>query len=243
MAHVSVPRVTNPVRRRLQWLQIFVPARTAVRTVEVAPPSSSDEASWVFLTATFICLCVLYTLAFQLHLPVGSAGDRRTASPPLPFLVLFRDLPGKEQRIFRVMQEGLQEGLRMRGKDGEWPSVDTLAALDIPPFAIDVLDKSGLTWTQHRDGPLVEYLGTPARGTDTPAFLIFIQEPGPNGSEQFVPSVVDEEHQLLPDGKLLHVTYWKHAPGSVRRGSTSDPALEGWLQIRITNPFQELEQR
>jgi len=240
---VSRAGLNRQVPRLSRWREILTGPRAAIRTVEVVPPSYGDEGSWVFLSATFVCLCVIYIIAFQLHLPTGAAGDRRTARPPLPFQVLFRDLPGKEQRVFRAMQEGLQEALRMRGKDGDWPSVDSLAALEIPPFAPDVLDKSGLTWTQYRDGPLVQYLGVPARGTDMPAFLIFIQEPGPSGGEQFVPSVVDEEHQLLADGKLLHVTYWKHTPAAVRRGATPDPALAGWLQIRITNPFQELEEQ
>jgi len=235
--------LNRQVPRLSRWRAILTGPRGAIRTVEVVPPSYGDEGSWVFLSATFVCLCVLYTIALQLNLPIGAASDKRAERPPLPFLVLFRDLPGKEQRIFRAMQEGLQEALRMRSKDGNWPGVASLADLDIPPFVPDVLDKSRLTWTQYRDGPLVEYLGVPARGTDMPAFLIFIQEPGPSGGEQFVPSVVDEEHQLLPDGKLLHVTYWKRTPTSVRRAATSDPALEGWLQIRITNPFQELEDR
>jgi len=214
----------------------------AVRTVEVVPPSAGGEASWVFLTAMFVCLCILYVLAFQLHLPTGSQRDTGKALQPPPFLVLFRDLPGREQRVFRAMQEGLQEALRMRDEHGEWPTVESLAALEIPPFAPDVLEKSGLAWTQRRDGLLVEYIGVPAVGTSMPAFLIFVQEPEPRGGEQPSPSVIDEEHQLLSGGKLLHVTYWKRPPESLPRGLMADPALAGWTQIRVTNPFQITEE-
>lgn len=240
MAHGSVPRVTKPVRRRLQWPQIFVPARPAVRTVDVLPPSHRDEASWVFLSATFVCLCVIYIVAFQMNPASRTAGGTRDAAATLPFQVLFRDLPGSEQRVFRQMQEGLEEALRTRGARGDWPTVESLAALGIPPFTRDVLDKSALGWTQRRDGLLVEYVGIPSSGPRTPAFLILIQEPEATGGEQPSAAVVDEEHQLLPDGKLLHVTYWKRSP-MPRPGVVADPALEGWSQIRLTSPFQFAE--
>jgi len=177
-------------------------------------------------------------LAFQRDLAVQSSGGARSAPAALPFMVLFRDLPGREQWVFREMQEGLQESLRTRGMRGEWPSVEALAALDIPPFARDVLDKSALSWTQQRDGLLTEYVGVPTPATGMPAFLIFIQEPEPTGGEQPSAAVVDEEHQLLPDGKLLHVTYWKRPSESLRPGLVVDPAPHGWTQIRVTDPFQ-----
>ena len=76
-----------------------------------------------------------------------------------------------------------------------------------------------------------------------PAFLILIQEPDPQtGEKPGAGACVDEEHQLLPDGTLLHVTYWKHArPIRCAAASSLDPALEGWTQIRVKTPFEELE--
>ena len=212
-----------------------------MRTVEVLPPSQADETSWVFLTAAFVCLCVIYILAFQRDMAATPSGNTRSTRATLPFMVLFRDLPGTEQRVFREMQEGLQEALRTRGMRGEWPSVEALAALDIPPFAHDVLDKSVLSWTQQRDGLLIEYIGVPTPAAGMPAFLIFIQEPEPTGGEQPSAAVVDEEHQLLPNGRLLHVTYWKCPPETLRAGLVDDPAPQGWTQIRVTDPFQILE--
>jgi hypothetical protein len=208
-----------------------------VRTVEVAPASSGDEEVWVFLTAGFICLCVIYVLIFQLY----GGPKSQTLNTALPYQVLFRDLPGVEQRIFREMQEGVTEAVRVRGTDGAWPAVETLAADGIPPFAPDALDKAGLRWEQRRDGLVTTYLGTPARVADSPAYLILIVEPAPGAGEQPVPAVVDEEHQLLTDGTLVHVTYWKHAGSASPPAASADPAMQGWSQIRVNSPFQTVE--
>ncbi len=236
-----MPQLNRRARKHSRWLRLLAKPRPATRTVEVLPPSHGDETLWVFLTAALVCLCVIYVLAFQRDLAAQPSGDTRSARATLPFMVLFRDLPGNEQRVFREMQEGLQEALRMRGMRGEWPSVEALAGLDIPPFAHDVLDKSALSWTQQRDGLLIEYVGVPTLAAGMPAFLIFIQEPEPTGGEQPSAAVVDEEHQPLPDGKLLHVTYWKCSPESLRPRLMGDPALQGWTQIRVTDPFQIME--
>ena len=231
------------VERPSRWFGFLTGPRPAVRTVEVLPPSQSDETAGVFLTAAFICLCVIYTLAFQLYEGRDAAEARRSANGLLPFQVLFRDLPSKQQRIFREMQEGVQEAMRSRAVGGEWPAVDSLATGEIPPFAPDVLDKSALAWTQYRDGLVNSYVGAPASGTDMPAFMIFIQEPEPGGGEQPAAGVTDEEHQILPDGTLLHITYWKRARESLRPGLIIDPAIEGWTQIRAASPLQTTETR
>jgi len=235
-------RLSRQVRRTSRWREFLSGPQPAVRTVEVLPPSHQDEASWVFLTAAFVCLCVIYIVAFQTK-GTGSADDKSGASATLSYMVLFRDLPSPEQRLFREMQEGMQEALRLRGTSGDWPTAESLAKLDVPPFGSDVLDKSGFNWTQRRDGLLIEYVGVPSSGAGMPAFLIQVQEPEPTGGEQPAARVVDEEHQLLPDGKLLHVTYWKRAPESLRSDLVTNPVLEGWTQIRITDPFQITEVR
>jgi hypothetical protein len=208
-----------------------------VRTVEIAPASSGDEEVWVFLTAGFICLCVIYVLIFQLY----GGPKSQTLNTALPYQVLFRDLPGVEQRIFREMQEGVTEAVRVRGTTGTWPAVEALANDGIPPFAPDALDKAALRWEQRRDGLVTTYLGTPARVADSPAYLILIVEPAPGAGEQPVPAVVDEEHQLLADGTLVHVTYWKHPGAPSAAAASADPALRGWSQIRVSSPFQTVE--
>jgi hypothetical protein len=214
-----------------------------IRTVEVVPPSQSDdEELWVVLGALFVCLGVIYVFAFQLYSGPG-AGDPSRRNEMLAFQVLFRDLPGQEQRVYRSMTEGLDEALRLRSTSGSWPTVESLAEIGIPPFALDVLDKSSLVWERRQEGLVTEYVGVPARETGAPSFLILVQEPEPGGGEDASTAGVDEEHQLLPNGKLLHVTYWEHRPVTLGPGVIAEPALQGWRQIRVTSPFQSMEAR
>ena len=213
---------------------------TTVRTVEVVPPSIEGELVWLFNTAIFILLVVMYVVAFE------TLGSRRVVSTGpkdglLPFQVLFRDLPTADQRTFRAMQEGVGEAERLRAADGAWPTTASLADAGIPPFARDPLDKSGLRWSEQSEGLVVNYLGVPAGPSQ--AYLILIQEPDPvTGEKAPQPGLVDEEHHLLTDGALLHVTYWKNAEPSLRPGVVGDPAMAGWTQIRVTSPFTEMEQ-
>jgi hypothetical protein len=199
------------------------------------PPSESDEAAWVFLTSMLVFVGVLYVVAFQLD--IGSDAGRPRRDQMLAFQVLFRDLPGPEQRVYREMKEGLDEALRLRGTQGTWPSVAELAEAGIPPFAPDVLDRSSLLWEQRREELVNEYIGTPSRDTGVPLFLILVQEPAPGSGEDPSAAGVDEEHQLLPDGRLLHVTYWKHPLQPLGSGLIADPPLQGWQQIRVASPF------
>jgi hypothetical protein len=209
------------------------------RVVEVQPPSMRDEGTWVFLSAGLVVLCVIYIVAFERF---GTGGEPDTSSwALLPYQVLFRDLPSPQQRIFREMQEGATEALAARGRSGDWPAVATLAADAVPPFAADPIEKSGLRWSLQRQGLLSQYVGVPSR-PDDPAYLIAIQEPDPVTGEKAAPGVVDEEHQLLPDGRLLHVTYWVGRAKSVPAGPIPDPARIGWKQIRIKTLFEEIDQ-
>jgi len=202
----------------------------------VVPPSRSDEGTSVVLFAGFVVLCVIYIVAFE-RFPSGD-DNATTAHALLPYQVLFRDLPAPEQRMFRSMQEGATEVLVARSSGGAWPAVDALAARGIPPFAPDLLDKSRLVWTRRDDGLLHQYVGVPAL-SGAPAYLISIVEPAPVTGEKAVPGVVDEEHQLLSDGTLLHVTYWKHF-GALPGDPIADPAQRGWSQIRVKTPLEEM---
>jgi hypothetical protein len=206
----------------------------------VPPSQTDDEEAWVVLGSLFVCLGVIYVVAFQLYSGPG-AGDRSRRNEMLAFQVLFRDLPGQEQRVFRSMTEGLEEALRLRGTSGAWPSVESLAQMGIPPFAPDVLDKSSLVWKRWQEGLVTEYVGAPARDTGAPSFLIVVQEPEPRGGEDPSTAGVDEEHRLLPDGTLLHVTYWEHRPVPLGPGLIVEPAFQGWRQIRVTTPFHSTE--
>jgi uncharacterized protein DUF6162 len=216
--------------------------RSGERTVDIVPPSRNDEAAWVLMAAGFVLLGMIYTYAFQRE--AAQHGARGATGGLLPHQVLFRDLPSAEQRMFRAMQEGAGEALRLRAERGAWPSTDALATAGVPPFAPDVLDKSGYRWSGRSEGLLTDYVGVPGRAQGAPAFLLFIQEPDPvTGERPPPPSVIDEEHQLLPGGVLLHVTYWKRSVGSLPPGMVVDPALEGWQQIRLRTPFEEMNLR
>jgi hypothetical protein len=226
---------------RRVWLRWQPPGDARARTVEVLPPSRADEAGWVLLAAGFVVLGVIYTYGFERQ-GMRAPGAVTVGSGLLPYQVLFRDLPSAEQRVFRAMQEGAGEAVRLRGERGKWPSVDELSTAGVPPFARDVLDKSGLRWNGQNDGLFVNYLGVPSATGDTPALLIFVQEPDPvTGEKPPPPSVVDEEHQVLGDGTLLHVTYWKRSAPSSHPGLIIDPAIEGWQQIRVKSPLEELD--
>ena len=207
------------------------PAREAhIREIEIRPPSASSEAFIVTLLGGAIILVAIYSIGFRLH---GWAAAPAQVSDLLPFQQLFRDLPGPEQRTFRALQEGFTEARNVRAHTGAWPPVSALAADGVPPFAEDALDPAKYRWTFLRDGLLLNYLGQPTRGHGAPDFLLLIQEPPPVGAEMSGSGVVDEEHELLPDGRLLHVTYWKRNTGPAPSGILVRPEIEGWTQIRI----------
>lgn len=212
----------------------------SIRTVELQPPSAADEISWVVLAASFIVLCVIYAIAFETH--TGGPGAGAASGSLLPFQVLFRDLPGPEQRMFRQLQEGAVEAIRLRAANGAWPEVATLASQGIPPFADDPIDPVRREWRFQRDGLIANYTGRPTSDLDAPAFLLLVVEPDPvTGERPPPPSVIDEEHKLLSDRVLLHVTYWKKRGGDAGAGVVTDPAMAGWSQIRVRNPFEEME--
>ena len=218
--------------------------RHSLRTVEVLPPSNADEAGWVFLAAGFVLLGVIYTYGFEREGMRAAGPSQGAGSGLLPYQVLFRDLPSPEQRVFRAMQEGVGEGVRLRAERSRWPTVEELSKDGIPPFAPDVLDKAGLRWSGESDGLFANYLGVPSGSAGMPAFLILVQEPDPvTGEKPPPPSVVDEEHQVLPDNTLLHVTYWKRPAPNLHPGLIVDPAIEGWQQIRLRSPLEELDQQ
>lgn len=222
-------------------LRRLLRADPGVREVEVRPPRMRDETTWVLLAAGFVVLAVIYTIAFERFGALEREGGAAAAKGLLPFQVLFRDLPSSGQRVFRSMQEGAVEVVSRRGATGAWPTVEDLAGEGIPPFAPDPLDPTALRWEFRSDGLLRQYVGVPTR-PDAPAYLVSIAEPAPEGGERPVQGVVDEEHQLLPDGRLLHVTLWTGPEGS-GAGPIPEPALRGWKQIRITSPFEEMERR
>jgi len=224
---------------------VMWPRRTApeIRTVEVVSPSRFDEAGKVVIAAGYIVLCLLYVYAFEQQARRDADAAKGSATL-LPYQVLFRDLPAAEQRVFRAMQEGSGEAVRVRTSSGNWPTAGALAASEVPPFALDVLDKEGYRWADRREGLVVNYLGVPSAPVRAPAFLVMMREPDPvNGERPPPPSVIDEEHQLLGKDVLLHVTYWKRSATNLDGRMVVDPARQGWQQIRLKTLFEEMDQR
>ena len=241
----AVRRVLEILRDRTSRQPLGGIRSVGVRSVEVRPPSARDEGTWVFMTAAATVLCLIYMVAFErygLRSPVTRSAAAATQDSLLPFQVLFRDLPEPEQRVFRQMQEGVVETVRIRGATGKFPLIEDVAAQGIPPFAPDVLDTFGLRWSMNQQGLNYGYVGVPADPAST-AFLIRFQEPDPVTGERPAPGVVDEEHQLLPDNALLHATYWKRtgAADAANPAVILDPASQGWSQIRVRTLTEEVE--
>jgi hypothetical protein len=208
--------------------------------VEVRPPSDRDEAGAVFLSAVFVVLCVIYIIAFEVYDGAAKKPDRGL----LPYQVLFSDLGPVDQRTFRQMREGFDEALLGFGRSGEWPAVARLAADGVPPFAADPLDQSGLRWELRSDGLGASYLGVPTAPGELPAYLVRIQAPDPRAIERLGPTTaLDEEHRALPDGALLHVTYWRRNGAPAADSTGRDPARDGWTQIRLKSLFDIPEEK
>ena len=201
-----------------------------LRTVEVVPPSRSREGVNVALVASAILLAALYAILVRVSGPAA----RSDKADSLPFQMTFQELPGDEQRMFRELSEGFGEARRLRGAEGKWPSPERLARDQIPPFAPDAIDRAGYRWTLRQEGLILNYLGTPAQKA-SPELLLLIQEPESIGAEQPNAAVVDQEHVLLPDGKLLHVTYWKGTSKNAPTELEYRPEVDGWTQIRFAS--------
>lgn len=212
------------------------PAPESIRTVEVEPPSRADEGFAVFLAAGFVVLCVIYIVAFEVYDVPAARQDRGL----LPFQTLFADLPPEEQRIFRQMQEGFDEALVEHERDGEWPGVERLARSGVPPFVRDPLDQARTRWERRSEDPVTIYLGVPTAPWTFPSYLIRIQPPDPQAIERLnARTALDEEHRALPDGTLLHVTYWRRDRAPDGDVGMQDPARAGWVQIRRRSLFEE----
>jgi hypothetical protein len=215
-------------------------SRSAVRTVEIGPPSARAE-TWNVLRAGALIALVTWIYVADTTAPAGSgAGLDRGAGAAaasvavaargttaaatatevrgaegrdlLPYQRLFRTLEGEDQRLFRELQEGLIEAENVRSSARRWPAPAALAAQGIPPFA-GAPGRGGrrnYRWQLRQEGLIVNYLGMPADARD-PAFLLLVQEPDPQAAASGVlAQTTDEVHHRLADGTLLHVSTWMH---------------------------------
>jgi hypothetical protein len=166
-----------------------------IRSVEIAPLSAGNELLAVARTAMAIAA------ATWLYLAIGPFAFSNAGSAQRnlwPYQSLIQDRPSDEQRMFRELQVGLLEAETMRSTTGEWPTVATLAAEGVEPFAPNpALKGSSYTWRLIRDGRFINYIAvpatapapTPGRPTSVagaPAWLLLLQEPDPAAPEPFL---------------------------------------------------------
>jgi hypothetical protein len=201
-------------------------AISPVRTVEIRPPSNRDETiAVVRAAAVVLCIAAAYILSAR---PSRHSLSLEPGRPP--YQRLFADLQPAEQRMFRELQEAILEAENTRLASARWPAVSELAGAGVAPFApLPGHRPASTEWALHRDGLVVNYLGLP-RQTGQPAYLVLILEPDPALVHGAIP--VDEEHQRLADGTILHVTVWmRREPPTDRDRVIAVPPAEGWLQL------------
>jgi len=197
---------------------------------EVLPPSRRTETAHVLRAAAAVVVIAL--------LWIGGARRRGGGDPDAglsPYQVRFADLAPSVQRVVRELQEGMQEAMRLRADEGRWPEVARLAAEGIPPFADDGVERGQRRWSLAHERLAFQYLGT-AAGPGAPSLLLTILEPGPGDTEGRDPRAVlplDEQHQRLRDGTLLHVAYWVEPSGvpPTSDALVREPAMDGWRQV------------
>ena len=214
-----------------------------VRTVEIEPLSSRRETLVVLRVAAAVILIFYFLIGIRRGdggATVGASTSSGTnpAADLYPYQVLFRDIPSADQRRFRQLQEGLAEIEIARNAAKEWPSVESLAAKGIPPFATDPLERGAYTWTYLKKSYVVNYLGTPKAGSGRKPMALLLEEPqtgNPDVSHAQM-QTLDEEHRRLGDGTILHVSIWYLPEG----GDSKDEILfrpavimKGWKQIRV----------
>lgn len=149
-----------------------------------------------------------------------------------------RDAPAGLQRDLRELHEAGEDAVRWRGDHGGWPTSAELAALAIAPFAPRpgapprAFVRSDAPW-------LIQYLGH-AEGARALLLQVLEPRPGENEGEGGTPLPPDEQHRILPDGKVLHVSYWigpEPQGDSTPRGVfLADPARHGFEQVLFGSP-------
>lgn len=196
--------------------------------LEVSPPSAAAETGLVVRAVFHVGFWSAIAVAW-LHAP--GAGTAETLGLQYDE-VAFSALPPAEQRVYRLLREGVQTAERTRGRTGAWPEVSALVARGVAPF-VDPIDAAGYRWTRVADGPTVDYVGAPDPASGLGTFLVVLLEPPP-GTPVDPTAVADEVHRLLRDGTLLHVTIWR-APGArTIAGAVAAPAVEdGWRRVIV----------
>ncbi|MBI4934263.1 MAG: hypothetical protein HY828_10320 [Actinobacteria bacterium] len=152
---------------------------------------------------------------------------------PAPWQRSYLSLSVAEQRLFRLVREGILEAENARAREKAWPEPAALAEAGVPPFAPEGPGAAPLAWARRQHGVYVTYVGLPPAGAPASRWLVLFIEPEPRALKApgEAPAPVDEEHHTLPDGTALHVTVWTQAnEGPLPEGVPAFPVAEGWTQ-------------
>ena len=201
----------------------------------VASPSARGETCAVVRALAIVgTLALLWISRGTLGGGAGDAAELGFAPWQRAFATLAADL----QRDLRELHEAGEEAVRWRGDRGSWPAPAELAADSIAPFA----PRPGAPPRrfERSDAPyLLQYLGH-ADGVRSLLLQVMEPRPGENEGEGGAPLPPDEQHRVLPDGKVLHVSYWvgptpqdDRAP---RGAFLADPARHGFEQVLFGSP-------
>lgn len=178
---------------------------------------------------------IVFWSAFVILGRPDPAKDAAATASDSPFDVRFQDLDGPDQRIFRLIQEGVVEAEAQRSRSKRWPTVEDLARDLIPPFAPDPIDKAGYAWSVRSADGVVNYVGAPSQqGRHT--FVVLITEPPP-GTPNDPNATVDEVHHRLSDGTMIHVNIFV-GPGLDESVTPVAflPAEAGWRRVTTVVP-------
>ena len=191
-----------------------------------------------------LAVAALIVVVIGLYLARSTARDALSDDRAglLPYQKFARELPSSEQHTFRALQQALLAAERSRASTGLWPEPAAVVANGVSDGAeqfVTDADNHGLAseWRLVQKGLFTNYLGVPAEPA-TPDWLVFIQEPDPNGAPDRAPN--DEEHHRLPDGTVLHVSVWRrHLTSPVSGDLIVQPQLTGWTEIVSVVPLSQ----
>jgi hypothetical protein len=196
--------------------------------IEVVSPSAAVETGLVVRAVFHIAFWSAILVALMRPAPDTVSGGLGLQYDEVGFAAL----PPAEQRVFRLLREGVSTAERTRARTGAWPEVAALVGRGVAPF-VDPIDTAGYAWTRVAAGTTVNYLGVPAAASGLGTFLVVVLEPEP-GAPPDPTAVPDDVHHLLSDGTMVHVMIWR-APG-VRTTVEPVPAPrveDGWRRVVI----------
>ena len=155
---------------------------------------------------------VLWLLVALVVFGVGAFVSRRTEKPPdaPSWQRPVSELTTSQQEFFATLRALLRKAETERGANQKWPE-----AAGIFP--------EGFKFEQQ--GIYVNYSGE----REGLRWLVLFIEPDPRFPAEKVPE--DDEHHVLSDGTMLHVTVWTQPTSEPRSERvTAFPAAEGWLE-------------